>query len=224
MGGHLARSVLPPQEPPPARARRPLAVGLGHLAGLLPDLLLLLVGRTVRTLHPHGPGELEEEGVAEVGEGEHLVVAPEPADAWTRNRGDLVGHELRQAREERKDVDAIEERWLSAGGAPAPPRGASPDPVPAELRSLALDLLDELDSLPRPLAADEPEGFEEILAAAEPVSATPPAADLEERVAGAWLGRAAGCVLGKPVENIPREGIRAIAQSTGNWPLAGWPS
>jgi len=29
-------------------------------------------------------------------------------------------------------------------------------------------------------------------------------------------------VLGKPVENIPREGIRAIAQGTGNWPVRGW--
>ena len=50
---------------------------------------------------------------------------------------DLVGHELRQAREEQKDVDAIEERWLVAGGAPAPGRGASPDPVSPELRALA---------------------------------------------------------------------------------------
>ncbi|NBE97807.1 ADP-ribosylglycohydrolase family protein, partial [Nonomuraea sp. K271] len=42
------------------------------------------------------------------------------------------------------------------------------------------------------------------------------------RVLGAWLGRAAGCVLGKPVEKIPREGIREIAESTGNWPIRGW--
>jgi ADP-ribosylglycohydrolase len=134
---------------------------------------------------------------------------------------DLVGHELRQAREEAKDVDTIEARWLDAGGAPAPGRGASQEPVPAELRTLALELLDELDSLPRPLAAQEPEGFEEILAEAEPAPARP-VADASERIAGAWLGRAAGCVLGKPVENIPREGIRAIAQATDNWPVAGW--
>ena len=82
---------------------------------------------------------------------------------------DLVGHELRQAREEGKDVDGVEERWFEAGGAPAPGRGASQEPVAPELRSLALDLLDELDALPRPLAASEPEGFEEILAAADPV-------------------------------------------------------
>ncbi|MFD0472629.1 ADP-ribosylglycohydrolase family protein [Nonomuraea thailandensis] len=42
------------------------------------------------------------------------------------------------------------------------------------------------------------------------------------RVLGAWLGRAAGCVLGKPVEKIPRQGIREIAEATGNWPIRGW--
>jgi ADP-ribosylglycohydrolase len=134
---------------------------------------------------------------------------------------DLVGHELRQAREEGNDVDGVEQRWLGAGGAPAPGRGASQEPVPAELRALALELLDELDALPRPLAAEEPDDFDEILAQSEPVSARA-AVDVSERIAGAWLGRAAGCVLGKPVENIPREGIRAIAQATGNWPVAGW--
>ena len=134
---------------------------------------------------------------------------------------DLVGHELRQAREERKDVDDIEQRWFAAGGTPAPARGASQEPVAPELRSLALDLLDELDALPRPLAAAEPDEFEAILAAADP-SGRQEARDLPDRIAGAWLGRAAGCVLGKPVENIPREGIRAIAQATGNWPVQGW--
>jgi ADP-ribosylglycohydrolase len=131
---------------------------------------------------------------------------------------DLVGHELRQAREERKDVDAIEDRWFVAGGQPAPGRGASQEPVSRELRALALELLDELDALPRPLAEDEPEGMTEILAAAH----VPQAAVDYDRIRGAWLGRAVGCVLGKPVENISREGIRAIAQGTGNWPIAGW--
>jgi ADP-ribosylglycohydrolase len=135
---------------------------------------------------------------------------------------DLVGHELRQAREERKDVDAIEARWLAAGGAPAPARGASPDPVSPELRARAIDLLDELDALPRPLADDEPESLDEILETGDPSPVAAPAGDLEERLAGAWLGRAAGCVLGKPVENLPREGVRAIAQATGNWPVSSW--
>jgi ADP-ribosylglycohydrolase len=138
---------------------------------------------------------------------------------------DLVGHELRQAREEGKQVDDVEARWVEAGGSPAPARGASPEPVSKELRALALELLDELAALPRPLAADEPEAFDDILAAGErreESSDTVSQEVLADRIAGAWLGRAAGCVLGKPVENIPREGIRAIAQATGNWPVVGW--
>ena len=132
---------------------------------------------------------------------------------------DLVGHELRQAREEGKDVDGVEQRWFDAGGKPAPTRGASQEPAEPGLREVALELLDELDALPRPLAASEPDELEAILALADPA---PPSAADPERIAGAWLGRAVGCVLGKPVENISREGIHAIAKGTGNWPVTGW--
>jgi len=127
---------------------------------------------------------------------------------------DLVGHELRQAREEGKDVDAVEERWLAGGGRPAPGRGASQESSPPHVLRLAHELLDELDALPSPLAGDEPD---EVLVA--PLPAGEP--DLG-RISGAWLGRAAGCVLGKPVESISREGIRAIAEGTGNWPVRSW--
>jgi ADP-ribosylglycohydrolase len=135
---------------------------------------------------------------------------------------DLVGHELRQAREEGKDVDELERRWFAAGGAPAPARGASQEPAAPELVVLALELLDELEAIPSPLAALEPASLDMILAEAEPAPAQPPADDVAERIAGAWLGRAAGCVLGKPVEGLPRAGIRELAQATGNWPVEGW--
>jgi ADP-ribosylglycohydrolase len=135
---------------------------------------------------------------------------------------DLVGHELRQAREEGKDVDAIKGRWLGAGGAPAPARGASQEPAPPELRTLALELLDELDTMPRPRADVEPDDLDTIFAQADLPEPRSPGGEIADRIAGAWLGRAVGCVLGKPVEGLPREGIRAIAEATGNWPLAGW--
>ncbi|UWE09919.1 ADP-ribosylglycohydrolase family protein [Actinacidiphila bryophytorum] len=45
---------------------------------------------------------------------------------------------------------------------------------------------------------------------------------LATRLEAAWLGRAAGCLLGKPVEKLPLDGIREIARGTGNWPLDGW--
>jgi ADP-ribosylglycohydrolase len=47
-------------------------------------------------------------------------------------------------------------------------------------------------------------------------------ADFGDRIHGAWLGRAAGCLLGKPVEKIPRAGIEEILRSTDRWPLADW--
>lgn len=141
---------------------------------------------------------------------------------------DLVGHELRQAAEDGRDVTDIARRWAAAGGGPAPERkGASDRPAPPRLRGLAERLLDELDALPAPTAAHEPDDLAAIEAAcprwAETLDAPAAApADLRDRLHGAWLGRAAGCLLGKPVEKIPRAGIREIAEATGNWPLSGW--
>ncbi|WP_055550378.1 ADP-ribosylglycohydrolase family protein, partial [Streptomyces kanamyceticus] len=42
------------------------------------------------------------------------------------------------------------------------------------------------------------------------------------RLHAAWLGRAIGCLLGKPVEKLPLAGIRQLAKATGNWPLHTW--
>ncbi|WP_328496926.1 ADP-ribosylglycohydrolase family protein [Streptomyces sp. NBC_00414] len=44
----------------------------------------------------------------------------------------------------------------------------------------------------------------------------------ETALEAAWLGRAAGCLLGKPVEKLPLTGIRQLARATGNWPLTTW--
>jgi ADP-ribosylglycohydrolase len=134
---------------------------------------------------------------------------------------DLVGHELRQAEQDGRDASAVAERWHAAGGHDAPPRaGASPRPATPELRALAEELLTELETLKSPL--DEPTALAEIIAACPEWPASRPAAAGQDRLYGAWLGRAAGCVLGKPVEKIPREGIREIAEATGNWPIRGW--
>jgi ADP-ribosylglycohydrolase len=141
---------------------------------------------------------------------------------------DLVGHELRQAAEDGREVTAIARRWRAAGGEIAPDRrGASQRPAPERLRALAADLLDELDAIPSPRAADEPDDLAAIEAACpawpETLQRPAPAPDaLLDRLHGAWLGRAAGCLLGKPVEKIPRAGIREIAEATGNWPLDGY--
>ncbi|MGW0284866.1 ADP-ribosylglycohydrolase family protein [Streptomyces sp. NPDC003236] len=137
---------------------------------------------------------------------------------------DLLGHELVQARLDGREPARIEARWRAAGGPAAPERaGASPQRASRYLRLLAEDLLDELADLPSRLAEDEPTDLAGIRAAcpdwpaARPRGETTPLA-----LEAAWLGRAAGCLLGKPVEKLPLDGIRALARATGNWPLTNW--
>ena len=157
---------------------------------------------------------------------------------------DLLGHELAQAIQDGREPSAIAARWQAAGGQEPPPRaGASPTPVSPYLRSLAEDLLDELADLPSKSADQEPTALTRIkahcpdwpsptagnrAAGAAPVpkrggtlqaqASAPTPAHLE----AAWLGRAAGCLLGKPVEKLPLQGIRELARATGNWPLHTW--
>ncbi|MFE6970379.1 ADP-ribosylglycohydrolase family protein [Isoptericola sp. NPDC057653] len=137
---------------------------------------------------------------------------------------DLLAHELVQSAAEGKETADVRERWVAAGGDPAPAvSGAGPVPATPELRALARTLLDELDARPAAPAPAEPDGWDEIVALLPAAPALPgPGADLGARVHGAWTGRAAGCLLGKPVEKIPREGIEEILRSTGRWPLDRW--
>ncbi|MET9680769.1 ADP-ribosylglycohydrolase family protein [Streptomyces coeruleorubidus] len=159
---------------------------------------------------------------------------------------DLLGHELRQATQDGREPKAIAARWHSAGGPEAPATaGASPTPTSRYLRQLAEDLLDELADLPSALTDDEPTDLEKIRSACSEWPApsagsraagaarvgedgTPPApgcathprsATTQSHLESAWLGRAVGCLLGKPVEKLPLEAIRQLASSTGNWPL-----
>jgi ADP-ribosylglycohydrolase len=146
--------------------------------------------------------------------------------SWTQPE-DLLPHALVAAELDGRDVAALRDRWLDAGGAAdAPVSGATATAASAGLRTLARELIAAIDEVPTPVALldAEPDGVDAMLAAAPGgwTAGVTDAASLADRVHGAWLGRAAGCLLGKPVEKIPREGIRAIAEATGNWPLAGY--
>ena len=47
----------------------------------------------------------------------------------------------------------------------------------------------------------------------------PPEAVLHDKLHGAWLGRIAGCMLGKPLEGIRTEELLPLLRETGNYPL-----
>ncbi|QIB46338.1 ADP-ribosylglycohydrolase family protein [Streptomyces aureoverticillatus] len=153
---------------------------------------------------------------------------------------DLITHEFRQAEEEGRDVTSVRARWLAAGGSPTPPRsGTSPRPAAPQLTALAEQLLTELDEPTEPVRRLRTRPFRPMagvrgrqpLPAAEPLidaagrggtGESPAGPTHRTRLHAAWLGRSAGCLLGKPVEKLPLKAIRALAKSTGNWPLNTW--
>jgi len=138
---------------------------------------------------------------------------------------DVLRHELIQSAVEGKPVDQVAARWTAAGGRlGTPERGASPEVATPTQRRLARALIDQLDAMPAPRNDDEPTDFDAIRDSWSPPPRLPPVtvATLTDRIRGAWLGRAVGCLLGKPVEGVGRAGIREILEATGRWPLADW--
>lgn len=102
---------------------------------------------------------------------------------------DLASCEIRQRRESGYDVAGAEQAL---------------ERIDPEDRAALLAFLDGLAARPRlpGWRYDEPDGLEAILRSLPPAppARPPPAADLDDRILGGWLGRVAGCILGKPVE------------------------
>lgn len=138
-------------------------------------------------------------------------VADELTIEWLRPE-ERIHHEIAQLREEGADAETIQAGWEEA-------RREHGDDLPT-LRARANELLDAAAAISRQRASLEPPA---ALTAAlrDGQRSTPLAPDvLTDRLLGAWLGRMVGCLLGKPVEQTPREGIRAILMSNGEWPLS----
>ena len=125
----------------------------------------------------------------------------------------LIKGELTQRREEGCDVSGIEPRVTAA----------LVDDAADDARFEAL--YDELDALrPEPsFPYEEPSDLEAIRALRPdgPRRMTLALGDdeLRDRIHGGWLGRAAGCLLGKPVEGWPRRRIDAYLASMDALPL-----
>jgi len=117
----------------------------------------------------------------------------------------LAALELVQLEQEGRDTTAprrkaegpFAEFWEAAAAAPMLPESDYPFVEPTEW--------DEIVAV-CPRLKDGPEVL-------------PHDAALEERIHGAWLGRCAGCMLGKPVEGWTRAEIAALLNSAGEYPL-----
>jgi hypothetical protein len=124
----------------------------------------------------------------------------------------FIKTELLQRLEEGCDVDEISDRIHAAIE-----RDADDDEF--------LALYDELVDLPISETCDfvEPSTLEEIRGL-RPDAPRKLGTDLDDdvlhdRIYGGWLGRSAGCVLGKPIEGWPKENIEKHLSKTGALPL-----
>ena len=122
--------------------------------------------------------------------------------------------ELRQCRDEGRDVSALEQKAATVGVIA---------PLTEDQYNAVMTMVDELETLP--ISADfpfvEPDDLEAIRQEALPPREPSPydKEALADRIHGAWIGRITGCLLGKPVENRSREYIQKIAQADGNYPI-----
>ncbi len=143
--------------------------------------------------------------------------------AYTETLFELLPHELNQREEEGCETSACRERFRELEKL----RGA-------EQRCQAEELYNTLDALEvrADFAYKEPSTFPEILAL-RPNSASqhtqprpiPPSDVLLDHLEGAWLGRTAGCILGKPVEGVQGDGraaIRRYLEGLDAWPLSDY--
>ncbi len=128
---------------------------------------------------------------------------------------DLISHYFAQAKFEGIDISHEVSEWVTHGGNPlASVVGASPVPATLAMRTLAQELCVRVEAKLQANPQLDYLAFLEKLPSSHPGAIPHP-----NTFHGAWLGRAAGCLLGKPVEKVQREGIRAILQSSGRWPL-----
>ncbi|MGH7491464.1 MAG: ADP-ribosylglycohydrolase family protein [bacterium] len=131
---------------------------------------------------------------------------------------DLIRHELQQQTQEGHDVSSVRGRWE---------RLQSTLSNKEELRRNALVLLDEMsEAVARHSGAELApfHGRAPLRAFAAPPLSKPALSrdELLDRILGGWLGRAAGCLLGKPVEKHSRAVIRGLLDSNNTWPLSDY--
>jgi ADP-ribosylglycohydrolase len=118
-----------------------------------------------------------------------------------------VDTERLQAEQEGRDLAALAQQFERLRAAPHVP--------PQEF----FRLLDAVQAIPSRTEEFEPNDFDCIVEQSDFPSPIPfRFADLDDRIRGAWRGRVAGCLLGKPVECWTRAQIAQMLEETGQGP------
>jgi len=131
-------------------------------------------------------------------------------------------YEIIQRREEGNEIqaEALHHSWLKLQKKPDNQAREAADKILADLM--------KTDAKNANLSLTEPDDLAAIRRASQHNSPAPhkphhlAETDLYDRLLGGWLGRAAGCLLGKPVERYMRPILREMLQSNDCWPLTDY--
>ncbi len=136
---------------------------------------------------------------------------------WLHLGSEELEVEVRQCREEGRDLSSVEADFERLRVADLT------DPAQQEAAAALLDRASSLPTLPdHPYV--EPSDLTEIQKQRGPSvdlgGHDPDRAELRDKLRGAWVGRACGCLLGKPVEGWRRERMWGYLRDGASWPLA----
>jgi ADP-ribosylglycohydrolase len=127
----------------------------------------------------------------------------------------LTRQEIKQREEEGCDVSGLREKHAATAELEDPAKREASESLLAELEDLTPNPKYVEPSDLAAIGEQRPDGPRRM----QNLFSTE---DLFTRTYGAWLGRCAGCLLGKPVEGWARAEIRAVAEPDGNYPLADY--
>ncbi len=129
-----------------------------------------------------------------------------------------IKYELQQLEEEGIDVVELRSEWSNIENI---------DLNSDNFNSKAEEFYRKLEEIPSPadIGKSEPSEWIEIVRQCniqvDPIPAFPSSL-IEDRILGGWLGRSAGCLLGKPIEKTPRPGIKELLTSNQTWPITDY--
>lgn len=130
----------------------------------------------------------------------------------TETLGHLAEDELQQLKEEGRNTSSVESILQGIAEGQTEPRQGLEEFF---RQAASAPMRDDFDYY-------EPSDWDGIVYACNmsPRAADLPGQDaLRDRIYGAWLGRCAGCMLGKPVEGRTRQMTRSLLQMAGKYPL-----
>jgi len=131
---------------------------------------------------------------------------------------DRIKYELQQLEEEGNDVSELRDEW----------NGLENSKLNDENKKvIAENFYNKLEAVQFSVQNEknEPSEWNEIIRLINPKPETVPSFSsvfIEDRILGGWLGRSAGCLLGKPIEKTPRSGIIELLSSNNTWPITDY--